>query len=73
MEEFQAQKMVENAKMLVKSGAKLGSAKKGVDLCREIIAKYPNTDSADKARELLRDLPERYQKRYGVTNEEMGL
>jgi len=47
--------------------------KKMVDYCREIIQKYPDSLYAPKARKMLRDIPERYRKRYKITNEEMGL
>ncbi|MCK4998395.1 MAG: hypothetical protein KAS23_02630 [Anaerohalosphaera sp.] len=72
-DEFQAQKMYEVAKLEVKTGVKLGSARKGVALCRDILRKYPDSASADKARSLLRGLPDRFKKRYKITKKEMGL
>jgi hypothetical protein len=45
----------------------------GVDLCRQIINEYHNTTYADEARKLLRTIPPNEQKRYNITNEEMGL
>jgi len=49
------------------------SFKQAIDYCREIIQRYPNTKYAEKSRELLRQTPERFRKRWHVTDEEMGL
>lgn len=73
MVDVQAGKLLENAKMLIKSGSKLGSPRRGVEMCRRIIKEYPNTTYADEARKLLRGLNQRFQDRYKVTDEEMGL
>lgn len=58
-----------------KSAAKLPllSYKKLVDYCRMILENYPQSPQAQKARQLLRELPEEYRKKYNVTNQEMGL
>ena len=47
--------------------------KRMVDYCRQIINDYPRTFFAPKARELLREMPERYRKQYNVTDEGLGL
>jgi len=44
-----------------------------VDSCRTIIRRWPDSQFAYRAKQLLADLPERYQKRYKVTEEEKGL
>ncbi|MCP4607643.1 MAG: hypothetical protein GY845_02855 [Planctomycetes bacterium] len=44
-----------------------------VDSCRTIIRRWPNSHFAYRAKQLLADLPERYQKRYQVTEEEKDL
>ena len=44
-----------------------------VDSCRTIISKWPQSRFAYNAKLLLADLPERYQKRYQVTEEEKDL
>jgi len=74
-EEFdpQASKLFENAKVLIRAGIKLGTPKSGVEICRRILREYPDTKYADGARQLLRKLPDRFQKRYKITNEELGL
>jgi len=44
-----------------------------VDCCRQIIAKYPGSVYAFKAKRMLRDIPERYRSRYKITDEEIDL
>ena len=44
-----------------------------VDSCRTIISRWPDSRFAYNAKLLLADLPERYQKRYQVTEEEKDL
>ena len=72
---YQAAKLLEYARTLfIPLGRKtMLTSKKGVELCREIITKYPETKYADEARMLLRKVPEHERKRYKITNEEMGL
>jgi hypothetical protein len=74
-EDFQAQKLLEYARGLFIPAGRKGflSSKTGVDLCRQIIREYPTTPYADEARKLLRTVPPEEQKRYDITNEEMGL
>jgi hypothetical protein len=48
--------------------------KQGIDMCREIIRKYPDSKYADEARTILREnVDPRYRKRYNITDEELGL
>jgi len=47
--------------------------KRMVDYCRQIIQQYPDSSYAPKARELLRQMPQRYREQYNVTDEEIGL
>ncbi len=44
-----------------------------VDSCRTMIRKWPESWFAYRAKQMLADLPERYQKRYKVTEEEKDL
>lgn len=41
--------------------------------CRQIISKWPDSWYAFRAKQLLADLPERYQKRYNVTEKELDM
>ncbi|MBW8017455.1 MAG: hypothetical protein FVQ82_14845 [Planctomycetes bacterium] len=72
-DEYAASKLLENAKAFIKMGRRITTPKRGIEMCREIIAKYPNTKYSEGARMLLRDVPERFRKKYRITNEEMGL
>ena len=44
-----------------------------VDYCRQLFKEYPDSSQAEKARELLRQMPPRDKRRYKITNEELGL
>lgn len=44
-----------------------------VDNCRQIIRRWPDSYFAYQAKRMLADLPERDQKRYSITKEEMDL
>lgn len=44
-----------------------------VDNCRQIIQRWPDSWYAYRAKQLLADMPPRFQKRYRVTKEEMDL
>ncbi|HEG43207.1 MAG TPA: hypothetical protein ENH94_04065 [Phycisphaerales bacterium] len=70
-QDYQAQKDLSYAQQYIKMG-KYTTYKKGIDMCRSILQKYPDTEYAEKARNILRQVPERYQQRYKITNEEMG-
>jgi hypothetical protein len=72
---YEAAKKVEFAKTLfIPSGQKrFMTSKNGVETCREILRRWPNTKYAEQARQLLRKIPEDEQKRYKITNEELGL
>ena len=72
---FQAGKLYEATKTLFIPAGKKGfiTSKTGVENCRTLIRDYSHTEYADKARELLRQLPDRDKVRYKITDEEMGL
>jgi hypothetical protein len=73
-ESYEAQKLLEYAKMFVQAGRKpILTSKQGVETCRRIIREYPNTKEAQEAKILLRSVPEAEQRRYGITDEEKGL
>lgn len=72
-DEFQADKLLKNAVMLIDMGSRYTTPKRGIEMCRQIIKDYPDTTYANEARLLLRKVPERYHKRYNITSEELGL
>jgi len=75
-DEVQAGKLfnlaIQERKMGRLPGIKLGY-KNMVDHCREIIQRWPDSEYAFKARRMLRDIPQRYHKRYNITDEEIDL
>jgi type IV secretory pathway VirB10-like protein len=44
-----------------------------VDACRNIMQKFPGSEFDYKARRMLADIPERFRKRYKITDEEIDL
>ena len=44
-----------------------------VDLCRQIIEKFPGSEYAWKAKRMLKEMPERFRERYKITEEEIDL
>ncbi|MBN1816147.1 MAG: hypothetical protein JW828_02230 [Sedimentisphaerales bacterium] len=71
---FDAGKKLEFARTFVSIGRKrMMTSKQGVDACREILQRWPNTKYAEEARQLLRLVPENERKKYNITNEELGL
>ena len=73
-DELQAQKLYEWALSQRKMGRlPVLGYKKMVDACREIIERWPNSEYAFKAKRMLADIPERYRRRYDITDEETDL
>lgn len=74
-EEVQAEKELSYARdLFMELAQKRGlTYTRGVELCREIIRKYPNTRYEQEARLLLRQVPENQRARYQLTNQELGL
>ncbi len=70
-ESIEAQNLYQLAEIHFKKGRYIGY-KKCVDACREIIEKYPSTVEAQKAKEMLRQLPSDKRKLYGITEEELN-
>ncbi len=73
IDEIAASRLLENARTFIKLSSRAITPKKGIEMCREIFAKYPNTKYSEQARMLLREVPERHRKRYKITDEELGL
>ena len=73
-EQLQADKLLQAVKLQYSLARKSPiTYKKMVDFCRELLTKFPNSQQAEEARELLRRMPKRYRELYKVTNEELGL
>lgn len=79
-QEAASQENTEAAQKLVFAQKYMTMAKKGilnysqsVAICRGVIKDYPNTDYAQQARELLREVPEDLRSQYNLSDEELGL
>lgn len=72
---FEADKLVKAASSLFMkaAGKHVITYKRGVELCRQVMKDYPGSEYADKARQLLRQVPENQRSRYGITDQELGL
>ena len=70
-QQVDAERLFEMALAQRKMGRLPGmSYKLMVDYCRQIIAKYPDSVYAFKARRMLGDIPQQYRKKYNITEEE---
>jgi len=74
-DQYEAEKLLEEAAMHIEACRKIRgkSPRQGIEACREVLEKYPNTPYADKARDWLRRVPERYREDYEITDEELGV
>jgi len=74
-DKIQAERKLQAAKdLFMPLGRKMGMTyKRGVEICRGIMREYPGSEYADKARQLLRQVPENQRSRYGITDQELGL
>jgi hypothetical protein len=72
--DLKAEELYNHAKSFLKgSRTTTLTAGSGVQLCRQILQQYANTEYAAKARELLRELPDELKTRYNITSAEMGI
>ena len=67
----QAQQLIQKARMYRGSHTKLGSSRKLVETCREIIKTYPGTEFEQGAKEILKSIPEHQRRKFGVKEEEL--
>ncbi len=74
-QQIEAEKKLAYIRDLFIRGSRMGvqSYKRGIDMCREVIRDFPNTQYAEEARQLLRQVPERQRERYNVTDAEIGM
>ncbi|AQQ08927.1 hypothetical protein L21SP3_00720 [Sedimentisphaera cyanobacteriorum] len=62
-EEYKAKRLLKKAEMLRGSYTRLGSSKKLIEACREVIETYPGTKYAKKAREIYESIPKHQRDR----------
>jgi hypothetical protein len=65
-----AEKLLEGAKIEIEACRTIRgkSPAKGVTACKTVLEKYPGTPYAEQAKDLLRKVPERYWKDYGIAD-----
>lgn len=69
-----AENLLREAQLHIDASRKIRgkSPEKGIEACREILEKYPNTEYAGKAQGWLRRVRPDHKKKYKITNEELG-
>lgn len=75
-EKYDAEKKLGMAKQLFlpAAGKRFITPTQGIEICREIMHNYPDTEYALEAQRLLREeVNPRYRERYNLTDEELGL
>ena len=73
IENIEAERLFEQAETFRKTARVQTGFKPMVDICRQIMAKFPGTEWDIKARRLLNEIPERYYERYKITEEELDM
>lgn len=70
---YKAEQLLSQAQLQIEASRDIRgkSPKKGIEACRQVMKQYPNTQYAVQAKDLLRRVPERLKKKYGITAEEL--
>ncbi|MHC5157408.1 MAG: hypothetical protein ACYSOZ_04815 [Planctomycetota bacterium] len=73
-EGIRADKLLQSAQMHIEESRKLRmkNPRQGIEDARKVLSQFPNTEYAERARELLRRVPDRWKKRHHITDEELG-
>jgi len=73
-DQLRADNLLRAAQMHIEESRKLHmkNPKQGIEAARQVLKEFPNTESAQRARELLRRVPDRWKKRHSITDEELG-
>lgn len=73
-DEIRAEKLLQSAQMHIEESRKLRmkNPKQGIEDARKVLSEFPNTEYAQKARDLLRRVPDRWKNQYNITDEELG-
>ncbi len=74
-DQLRADNLLRSAQMHIEESRKLRmkNPKKGIEDARQVLKEFPNTESAQQARELLRRVPSRWKERHNITDEELGV
>ena len=73
-DQIRAEKLLQSAQMHIEESRKLRmkNPKQGIEDAREVLKQFPNTEHAQKARDLLRRVPDRWKTQHNITDEELG-
>jgi hypothetical protein len=73
-DQIRAEKLLQSAQMHIEESRKLRmkNPKQGIEDAREVLKQFPNTEYAQKARDLLRRVPDRWKTQHNITDEELG-
>ena len=73
-DQIRAEKLLQSAQMHIEESRKLRmkNPKQGIEDARKVLEKFPNTVFAEKARDLLRRVPDRWKTQHNITDEELG-
>jgi hypothetical protein len=73
-DQIRAEKLLQSAEMHIEESRKLRmkNPKQGIEDAREVLKQFPNTEHAQKARDLLRRVPDRWKTQHNITDEELG-
>ena len=73
-DQIRAEKLLQSAEMHIEESRKLRmkNPKQGIEDARKVLEQFPNTAFAEKARDLLRRVPDRWKQQHNITDEELG-
>ena len=73
-DQIRAEKLLQSAEMHIEESRKLRmkNPKQGIEDARNVLEQFPNTEFAEKARDLLRRVPDRWKQQHNITDEELG-
>jgi tetratricopeptide (TPR) repeat protein len=71
--QIRAEKLLQSAQMHIEESRKLPmkNPKQGIEDARKVIQQFPNTVHAEKARDLLRRVPNKWKTQHNITDEEL--
>lgn len=72
-QQVKAENLLRIAELHIKESVKIRGKNpgEGIKAAREVIATYPNTPYAERAKKYLREVPDRYKEQYNITDEEL--
>ncbi|MCE5185518.1 MAG: hypothetical protein LLF76_05275 [Planctomycetaceae bacterium] len=74
-QQVEAENLLRMGQLKIEESVKIrgSNPRDGIEACRQVLARYPNTPYATQAQMLLRRVPQRYKEEYKITDKELGL